>query len=178
MSNVYASTHPLVQHKLSRLRDKKTEPKKFRELVREIAALLAYEATTDLAVTPREFETPLARMTGAELQEKIGLVPILRAGLGMVEGLWSLMPSAESGTGCMRRAHAQTGGDTKAADRAAFALFHPGPDARHGFRQPPRPRSSRWGVKRSSRAALAPEDCHADGAPDTISTSPRSTTTQ
>ena len=80
MSNVYASNHPLVAHKLSRLRDKKTEPKKFRELVREIAALLAYEATMDLAVTPREFETPLAKMTGAELQQKIGLVPILRAG--------------------------------------------------------------------------------------------------
>ena len=95
MSNVHASTHPLVQHKLSRLRDKKTEPKKFRELVREISALLAYEATADLSVTPRELETPLAQMTGAELQEKIGLVPILRAGLGMVEGVWGLMPSAE-----------------------------------------------------------------------------------
>jgi len=95
MSNVFASTHPLVQHKLSRLRDKKTEPKKFRELVREIAALLAYEATADLAVMPRDFDTPLAHMTGAELQEKIGLVPILRAGLGLVEGFWELMPSAE-----------------------------------------------------------------------------------
>lgn len=95
MSNVHASNHPLVQHKLSRLRDKKTEPKKFRELVREISALLAYEATADLAVMPRELETPLAKMTGAELQEKIGLVPILRAGLGMVEGVWGLMPSAE-----------------------------------------------------------------------------------
>src|SRR5512142_595507 len=95
MSNVYASAHPLVAHKLSRLRDKRTDPKKFRELVREIAALLAYEATADLAVMPRELETPLAKMTGAELQEKIGLVPILRAGLGMVEGIWGLMPSAE-----------------------------------------------------------------------------------
>jgi uracil phosphoribosyltransferase len=95
MSNVYESQHPLVKHKLSRLRDKKTEPKKFRELVREIAALLAYEATADLAVMPRELETPLTKMTGYELKEKIGLVPILRAGLGMVEGVWSLMPSAE-----------------------------------------------------------------------------------
>src|SRR5512134_1829353 len=95
MSNVYASTHPLVAHKLSRLRDKRTEPKKFRELVREIAALLVYEATADLAVTSRELETPLAKITGSELQEKIGLVPILRAGLGMVEGIWGLMPSAE-----------------------------------------------------------------------------------
>jgi len=95
MSNVYESKHPLIAHKLSRLRDKQTEPKKFRELVREIAGLLAYEATADLAVMPREFETPLAKMTGSELKEKIGLVPILRAGLGLVEGFWELMPSAE-----------------------------------------------------------------------------------
>jgi uracil phosphoribosyltransferase len=95
MSNVHASTHPLVHHKLSRLRDIRTEPKKFRELVREISALLAYEATSDLMTMPRELETPLAKVKGAELQEKIGLVPILRAGLGMVEGVWGLMPSAE-----------------------------------------------------------------------------------
>jgi uracil phosphoribosyltransferase len=95
MSNVYASQHPLVAHKLSRLRDRSTEPKKFRELVREIAALLAYEATADLLTVPRQVETPLTTMTGAELKEKIGLVPILRAGLGMVEGFWELMPTAE-----------------------------------------------------------------------------------
>ena len=95
MSNVYESKHPLVLHKLSRLRDKDTQPKKFRELVREIAALLAYEATADLATSKRELETPLEKMTGQELKEKIGLVPILRAGLGMVEGVWGLMPSAE-----------------------------------------------------------------------------------
>ncbi len=95
MSNVFPSTHPLVAHKLSRLRDKHTNPKKFRELVREIAALLAYEATADLQTVPRDLETPLAKTTGAELKEKIGLVPILRAGLGMVEGFWELMPSAE-----------------------------------------------------------------------------------
>lgn len=95
MPNVYESKHPLVKHKLSRLRDKDTEPKKFRELVREIAALLTYEATADLITSPRELETPLTKMTGQELKEKIGLVPILRAGLGMVEGVWSLMPSAE-----------------------------------------------------------------------------------
>ncbi|MBK7320178.1 MAG: uracil phosphoribosyltransferase [Anaerolineales bacterium] len=95
MSNVYASHHPLIAHKLSRLRDKKTEPKKFRELVREIAGLLAYEATADLATVPIEIETPLETMTARQLQEKIGLIPILRAGLGMVEGIWELMPSAE-----------------------------------------------------------------------------------
>ncbi len=95
MSNVYESKHPLVAHKLSRLRDKNTEPKKFRELVREIAGLLAYEATADLQTTPIEIETPLEKTKARELKEKIGLVPILRAGLGMVEGIWELMPSAE-----------------------------------------------------------------------------------
>jgi uracil phosphoribosyltransferase len=95
MSNVYASPHPLVAHKLTRLRDKNTNPKKFRELVREIAALLVYEATADLLTIPRQVETPLTQIIGAELREKIGLVPILRAGLGMVEGIWELMPSAE-----------------------------------------------------------------------------------
>jgi len=95
MPNVFASQHPLVAHKLSRLRDRNTEPKKFRELVREIAALLAYEATADLVTVPRPLETPLTSMTGAELKEKIGLVPILRAGLGMVEGIWELMPTSE-----------------------------------------------------------------------------------
>ncbi len=95
MSNVFASPHPLVAHKLTRLRDKTTEPKKFRELIREIAGLLAYEATADLQLAPFPIETPLAPLNGALLQEKIGLVPILRAGLGMVEGIWDLMPSAE-----------------------------------------------------------------------------------
>lgn len=95
MSNIYPSQHPLVAHKLTRLRDKATKPKKFRELVRETAALLAYEATADLKLSPRTVETPLAQTDGFELREKIGLVPILRAGLGMVEGIWGLMPSAE-----------------------------------------------------------------------------------
>ena len=95
MSNVFASQHPLVAHKLSRLRDKGTDPKKFRELVREIAALLTYEATADLVTQPKAVETPLKAMSGVELKEKIGLVPILRAGLGMVEGFWELMPTAE-----------------------------------------------------------------------------------
>jgi len=95
MTNVYESKHPLVAHKLSRLRDKGTTPKKFRELVREISALLTYEATFDLKTMPRELETPLAKTTGQELEEKIGLIPILRAGLGMVEGVWELMPTAE-----------------------------------------------------------------------------------
>lgn len=95
MSNVHASSHPLVAHKLTKLRDRATEPKKFRELVREIAGLLTYEATADLLVQPHSVETPLAKHQGVELKEKIGLVPILRAGLGMVEGVWELMPTAE-----------------------------------------------------------------------------------
>lgn len=95
MSEVYASSHPLVAHKLTKLRDRETKPKKFRELIREIAALLAYEATADLVLQPKTVKTPLADFSGHELTEKIGLVPILRAGLGMVEGVWGLMPSAE-----------------------------------------------------------------------------------
>jgi uracil phosphoribosyltransferase len=95
MNNIYPSTHPLVQHKLTRLRDKNTNPKKFRELVRELGALLTYEATSDLAVSPVKIQTPLTETKGFTLREKIGLVPILRAGLGMVEGVWELMPSAE-----------------------------------------------------------------------------------
>lgn len=95
MPNVFPSPHPLVAHKLTLLRNKYTEPKKFRELVREIAALLAYEATLDLDLMPKTVETPLATITGSECRDKIGLVPILRSGLGMVEGMWNLLPSAE-----------------------------------------------------------------------------------
>ena len=95
MKNVFPSTHPLVAHKIARLRSIKTEPKKFRELIRELAALLAYEATLDLQTTSIEVQTPLATTSGQNLLEKIGLVPILRSGLGMVEGVWELMPSAE-----------------------------------------------------------------------------------
>ena len=95
MENVFPSKHPLVAHKLSYLRNKTTKPKKFREMVREISALLAYEATADLLTNKFTVETPLGPAEAAELQEKIGLVPILRAGLGMVEGFWELMPSAE-----------------------------------------------------------------------------------
>ncbi len=95
MNGVYVSHHPLVQHKLVRLRDMKTEPKKFRELIRELAMLMAYEATADLALEPVVVTTPMGRAQGHLLKEKIGLVPILRAGLGMVDGVWEMMPSAE-----------------------------------------------------------------------------------
>jgi len=95
MTNLYVSSHPLIRHKLTKMRSVTTEPKKFRELVREIAALLAYEATADLDVVAEQVQTPLQMAPGWKLQEKIGLVPILRAGLGMVEGFWEMMPSAE-----------------------------------------------------------------------------------
>ncbi len=95
MSNVFESSHPLVAHKLVRMRDKRTDSRKFRELVREIGALLTYEATADLATMPRPVETPLKPTTGQELKETVGLIPILRAGLGMVEGVWELIPGAQ-----------------------------------------------------------------------------------
>ena len=92
---VYESKHPLVAHKLTLLRDVSTEPKKFRQLVRELAMLLCYEATADLALADKMAETPMGTAAGQELQEKIGLIPILRAGLGMVDGIWEMMPGAE-----------------------------------------------------------------------------------
>lgn len=95
MANLFISRHPLILHKLTRLRDVETNPKTFRELVKELACLLAYEATADLSILPKDVQTPLAIARGAEVQEKIGLVPILRAGLGMVTGVWEMMPSAE-----------------------------------------------------------------------------------
>ena len=82
--NVHVSNHPLIRHKLSYLRDKRTEPKKFRELIREISILLAYEATADLGLKPKDVETPMGTAHCAELTDTIGLVPVLRAGLGMV----------------------------------------------------------------------------------------------
>ncbi len=93
--NLYISGHPLIQHKLTILRDKRTEPKKFRELIREIAILLAYEATADLGLRPVDVETPMGIAHCQCLTEEIGLIPILRAGLGMVEGIWEMMPGAE-----------------------------------------------------------------------------------
>jgi len=95
LSQVHVSNHPLVLHKLTLLRDANTEPKKFRELIREISMLLAYEATADLTLRDKPVTTPLAPTTGKELAETIGLIPVLRAGLGMVEGFWEMMPTAE-----------------------------------------------------------------------------------
>lgn len=94
-AEVHISTHPLVEHKMVLLRDQRTDPKKFREVLREISILIAYEATQDLATEKTTVTTPLGQAKGYRLQERVGLVPILRAGLGMVEGVWSMMPNAE-----------------------------------------------------------------------------------
>src|SRR5688572_12813671 len=95
MTNIVEVAHPLIKHHISRLRDKHTPPAEFRQLVQRLAVLLAYEATSDLVLRPAEIETPLARMTGQSLAQRIGLVPILRAGLGMVDPILNLIPSAE-----------------------------------------------------------------------------------
>jgi len=90
--------HPLVQHKLTILRDLGTETKHFKELVDEIAMLMAYEATNELSLEPRDVETPLEKTKGWHISgKKLTLVPILRAGLGMVEGILRLVPSARVG---------------------------------------------------------------------------------
>jgi uracil phosphoribosyltransferase len=93
--NVFPSRHPLVAHKLALLRSTATEPKKFRELVRELSILLACEATQDLTLEPIAVTTPMGQTQGQVLVQDIGLVPVLRAGLGMVEGIWEMLPSAE-----------------------------------------------------------------------------------
>lgn len=90
--------HPLVQHKLSILRDKETSCKQFRELVREIALFEGYEAMRDLPLQPVEIETPIAPMTAMQVAgKKLVVVPILRAGLGLVDGILDLMPAARVG---------------------------------------------------------------------------------
>jgi uracil phosphoribosyltransferase len=94
-SQVHISSHPLVQHKMTLLRDQRTEPKKFREVMREVAILLAYEALADLATEEEMVVTPLGQANGYRLKERVGLVPILRAGLGMMEGVLDMMPNAE-----------------------------------------------------------------------------------
>lgn len=93
--NIFVSSHPLARHKLTLLRRRETEPKKFREVLGELASMLAYEATADLATRPLTVATPLTTTEGQTMAEKVGLVPILRAGLGMVEGAWRLLPQAE-----------------------------------------------------------------------------------
>ena len=98
MSNVYVTDHPLITHKLSIMRNKKTGSKDFRELLDEIAMLMGYEITRDLPLENVTIETPLTRMTAKMVSGKqLAIVPILRAGLGMVDGLLSLVPVAKVG---------------------------------------------------------------------------------
>ncbi len=98
MSKVCVFDHPLIQHKLSILRDKGTSVKEFRELVSEIAMLMCYEATRDLPLEEVEVETPVAKATVKRIAgKKLAIVPILRAGLGMVDGMVSMMPNVKVG---------------------------------------------------------------------------------
>lgn len=98
MGKVTVIDHPLVQHKLSHLRDIHTGPKEFRELVQELAMLQCYEATRDLPLADITIQTPIGPAQAKELAgKKLGIVPVLRAGLGMVDGLLSLIPAAKVG---------------------------------------------------------------------------------
>jgi uracil phosphoribosyltransferase len=98
VSNVYVFDHPLIQHKLTFIRDKHTGTKEFRELVDEVAALMAYEITRDMPLREVEVETPVTTAKCKVLAgKKLGLVPILRAGLGMVDGILKLIPAAKVG---------------------------------------------------------------------------------
>lgn len=98
MSNVVLCDHPLVQHKISLLRDKNTGSKEFRELVQEISMFMCYEATRDLPLKEVQIETPLALATAKIISgRKVAFVPIMRAGLGMVDGALALVPAAKVG---------------------------------------------------------------------------------
>ena len=91
--------HPLVLHKLSIMRNKETSTIRFRELLKEISMLMGYEITKDLAITYSEIETPLQKMNAPKIEgKKVVIAPILRAGLGMVDGLTMLVPSARANT--------------------------------------------------------------------------------
>src|SRR4051794_31901408 len=94
MTNVHVSKHPLVKHKVALLRDAKTEPPMFRQLVAELAALLFYEATTDLATTQVTVKTPLGDCASEVVWQRVGLFPILRAALGMCDAMLEVLPKA------------------------------------------------------------------------------------
>ncbi|WLR50723.1 uracil phosphoribosyltransferase [Bacillus tianshenii] len=98
MGKVYVFDHPLIQHKLTYIRDKRTGTKEFRELVDEVASLMAFEITRELPLEEVEIETPVQEAKSKVLAgKKLGLVPILRAGLGMVDGILKLIPAAKVG---------------------------------------------------------------------------------
>ena len=94
---VFVMNHPLIQHKLSIMRDKNTTVKDFRECAHEIGLLLGYEATADLELEDFELETPLTKMVGKRTKKGVALIPILRAGLGMVDAMMDIIPSAKIG---------------------------------------------------------------------------------
>lgn len=95
MSQVFVSSHPLIQHKLTMLRDVNTDHRAFRDLVYELALLLCYEATQDLTLKATTVQTPMGAAEGYKAKETIGLVPILRAGLGLVDGVMELLPNVQ-----------------------------------------------------------------------------------
>ena len=98
MGKIHVMDHPLIQHKLSLIRDKETGSKEFRELVEEVALLMAYEVTRDLPLKEVHIETPVGKATTKVISgEKVGIIPILRAGLGMVDGMLKLIPAAKVG---------------------------------------------------------------------------------
>ena len=97
MNGVTVIAHPLVQHNLARLRDRETQPQEFRRLLGEIAALMIYEATRSFGVKPLKIQTPLEPARGFQLEREIVLVPVLRAGLGMLDSILQLIPHARVG---------------------------------------------------------------------------------
>lgn len=97
MKGVTVISHPLVQHNLTRLRDKRTRPQEFRRVLSEVAALMLYEATRSFAVQPLQVRTPLAAARGFQLKREVVLVPVLRAGLGMLDSILQLIPNARVG---------------------------------------------------------------------------------
>lgn len=128
--NLRLLSHPLIQHKLSYMRNKKTPPPLFRQLLKEISLLMGYEITRDLALSTQPIQTPLEDMQAQVVLEEVAIVPILRAGLGMLEGLLDLMPTAVVGHIGLYRDH-----ETKkpieyfvrlpATDKRLFILLDP-----------------------------------------------------
>ena len=137
MSNVIVCDHPLVQHKISLLRDKNTGSKEFRELVQEIAMFMCYEATRDLPLKEVQIETPLALANAKIISgRKVAFVPIMRAGLGMMEGALALVPAAKVGHIGLYRDESNRKHHARVLLQAAVRYrkprgYHSRPDARY-----------------------------------------------
>ena len=114
-AELHLMDHPLILHKITMLRDAKTDTKDFRQLVTEISLLIGYEATRDLPLVDKEVETPLVKTTGKAIPKNVCLVPVLRAGLGMVDAMLSLLPAARVGHIGLYRDH----------EWALFTAAHP-----------------------------------------------------